>query len=131
FNPEVPAVAHFEEVLFPFPTGITQKMGAKTKVTELVRTADRLSGTIDIDKLQSDRMDTRLLDRDRGKPSARGYILAAWIRGESEGGAGGADGDEKKTVEIKNTSAGGSGGINAIYVTDIDLLSSQFVQMRN
>src|SRR6185369_16832257 len=30
FNSSEPVVAHFEEVLFPFPTGITQKMGAKT-----------------------------------------------------------------------------------------------------
>lgn len=137
FNPEVAAVAHFEEVLFPFPTGIAPKMGGKTKVTELVRTADKLSGTIDVDKLQASRADPRLLDRDRGRPTARGYILAAWIRGE-----GTEESDaEKKTVEVKPTAAGATddkkvddkkpGGINAIYVTDIDLLSSQFVQMRN
>ncbi|HEY2413380.1 MAG TPA: Gldg family protein [Pirellulaceae bacterium] len=136
FNPEVPAVAHFEEVLFPYPAGITPQMGAKTKVTELVRTADRLSGTIDLDKLQADRVDPRQLSRDRGKPSARGYILAAWIRGEPAQGAGGADGEEKKSAEIKNTAAGGAaeekkGGINVIYVADIDLLSSFFMQQRN
>jgi ABC-2 type transport system permease protein len=141
FNPEEPVVAHFEEVLFPFPTGITQKMGAKVKVTELVRTADKISGTIDVNKLQADRFDERLLARDRGKPSSRGYILAAWIRGEAESASEGGEGEEKeksKTIEIKPTKAGGSaddakksGGINVIYVTDIDLLSSQFVQMRN
>src|SRR5438445_5896 len=71
FNPDEPVVSHFEEVLFPFPTGITQKTGAKTKMTELVRTADKLSGTIDVDKLEADRMDERLLQRDRGRPSPR------------------------------------------------------------
>ena len=105
FNPEEPVVAHFEEVLFPFPTGITQKTGAKTKMTELVRTADRLSGTIDVDKLEADRMDERLLARDRGRPSPRGYVLAAWIRGEAEPTAG-AEGEEKpKTIEVKPTAA--------------------------
>jgi ABC-2 type transport system permease protein len=81
-------------------------------------------------------MDPRLAARDRGRPTSRGYILAAWIQG---GGAEAAEGDdaEKKTVEVKPTAAAGAteekktGGINAIYVTDIDLLSSQFVQMRN
>src|SRR5207248_5725635 len=87
FNPEEPVVWHFEEVLFPFPTGITQKMGAKTKMVELVRTADKISGTIDVDKLEADRADERLLQRDRGRPSPRGYILAAWIRGEAESAA--------------------------------------------
>ena len=96
-------------------------------------------------KLQADqRMDPRMLERDRGKASPRGYILAAWIRGEAEGSseAGEADADEKsKTIEIKPTSQKVEeksaaaekkpGGINVIYVTDIDLLSSQFVQMRN
>lgn len=138
FNPEEPAVAHFEEVLFPFPTGISQKMGAKVTVTELVRTADRISGTIDVNKLQADRMDERALALGRGKPSPRGYILAAWIRGEGESTAGGEQegADKGKTVEIKPTAAVAeaakkSGGINVIYVTDIDLLSSQFVSMRN
>ncbi len=138
FNPEVAAVSHFEEVLFPFPTGISPKMGGKTKVTELVRTADLLSGTIDIDKLQSSRMDPRLLARDRGRPATRGFILAAWIRGEGSDAREATEGDDKaKTVKIKPTAlvaeadATKPGGINAIYVTDIDLLSSQFVQMRN
>jgi len=135
FNAEEPVVSHFEEVLFPFPTGIAKKTGAKTTVVELVRTADRLSGTIDVEKLDADRNDVRLLERDRGRPSTRGYCLAAWIRGEAEAPAAEGEGDDKpKSVEVKPTAAGksdGKGGINAIYVTDIDLLSSQFVQMRN
>ncbi|MBW8883578.1 MAG: Gldg family protein, partial [Planctomycetia bacterium] len=135
FNPDEPVVAHFEEVLFPFPTGISKKTGAKTTIVELVRTADRLSGTIDVDKLEADRMDERALARDRGRPTTRGYVLAAWIRGEAESSSGAVEGEEKPaSIEVKPTAAGKSdekGGINAIYVTDIDLLSSQFVQMRN
>ncbi len=135
FNADEPVVAHFEEVLFPFPTGISKRTGAKTTVTELVRTADRISGTIDVDKLDADRMDVRLLERDRGKASPRGYCLAVWVHGGAEGAANQAEGeDNAKSVEVKPTAAGKSddkGGINAIYVADIDLLSSQFVQMRN
>ena len=53
---EEPVVSHFEEVLFPYPTGISQKIGAKLKFTELVSTADEQSGTIDVNELQADRM---------------------------------------------------------------------------
>jgi ABC-2 type transport system permease protein len=121
-------------VLFPYPTGISQKMGAKTKFTELVRTADSISGTIEADKLEADRIDERLLQRDRGKPSSRGYILAAWIRGEGEGAAAEAsEGEQAKSVEVKPTAATKSDdkGVNVIYVADIDLLGSFFVQQRN
>ena len=132
FNPEEPVVAHFEEVLFPYPTGISQKMGSKTKFTELVRTADSISGTIEADKLEADRIDERLLQRDGGKPSSRGYILAAWIRGEGESAAAEAsEGEKAKSVEVKPTAVTKSddkGGVNAIYVADIDLLGSFFVQ---
>lgn len=139
FNPAAPVAANFEEVLFPYPTGISQKLGAKLKMTELVRTSDDRSGTIEFSKLQASNLDPYTLEMERGKPTKRSYILAAWIRGDAEPGqASGAEGDKAKTVEIKPTSAEAKSdaaekphGINAIYVADIDLLSSEFVRMRN
>src|SRR6266436_3402533 len=79
-----------------------------------------------------------MMEIERGKPSKQSYILAAWVRGEgtakgSEGGEGEGAG-KTKTVEVKPTAAGESEkpqGINAIYVADIDVLSSEFVRMRN
>jgi ABC-2 type transport system permease protein len=138
FNHEAPVVSGFEEVLFPYPTGISQQMGAKLKMTELVRSADGRSGTIDTNKLQATQLDPISLELERGRPSKQGYILAAWIRGDAKAeGAESAD----KSVEIKPTStnaesteAGRDGkpaGVNAIYVADIDVLSSVFVRMRN
>ncbi len=86
FNREEPVVAHFEEVLFPYPTGIAQRIGAKLKFTELVSTADGRSGTIDAMKLQSLRRDE--LNQERGKPGKTGHTLVAWIRGEPPAAGG-------------------------------------------
>ena len=67
-------------------------------------------------------MDERLLQRDRGRPTPRGFILAAWIRGESDSSGDEAkDGDKSKSVEVKPTAAtsgGEKGGINAISASD-------------
>jgi ABC-2 type transport system permease protein len=96
FNREVPAVSHFEEVLFPTPTGVTQKLGAKLKMTDLVSTSDDRAGTIEAMKFQT--TDPSQLDRERGNPTKRSYTLAAWIRGEPS------------TPEKPATSGGGAEG---------------------
>ena len=108
--PKRPVVSHFEEVLFPYPTGISQKMGAKLKMTELVRTSEDKSGTIEVNELQTSNLNPNELELKRGKPTKRSYILAAWVRGDSKSSAGGEGeaGDKSKTIEIKPTKAGGS-----------------------
>jgi ABC-2 type transport system permease protein len=138
FNYEAPVVANFEEVLFPYPTGLSQKLGASSKMIELVRTSEDRSGTIEVNKLQATNLDPDALQFERGKPTKRSYILAAWIQGEKSAAAEGESSGQSKTVEIKPTAASGdqasdSGkkGVNAIYVGDIDVLSSEFVRMRN
>jgi ABC-2 type transport system permease protein len=131
FNPEMPVVSNFEEVLFPYPTGISQQMGAKLKMTELVRTGEGRSGTIDVNKLQATQLDPDALDIERGRPSKQGYIIGAWIRGDAKTDE--SETGDAKTVEIKPTSTTTETkpGINTIYVGDIDVLSSEFVRMRN
>lgn len=170
FNREEPAVSHFEEVLFPYPTGISQRgIGAKLKFTELVSTGDGISGTIEAMEFQG-RADPYELAQKRGKPAKAGYTIAAWIRGdapadkpaapaattsgkaaESGEGAEGegtvlaqatdaksgdtkkADGktDAKSTAKPAEAKPAAPKGINVIYVGDIDVLSSEFVMMRN
>jgi ABC-2 type transport system permease protein len=142
FNHEAPVVSNFEEVLFPYPTGLSQKMGARLKMTELVRTSEDRSGIIDANKLQATNLDPYMLEMERGRPTKRSYILAAWIQGEGKAadaaeGAGDGAGKKAKTVEVKPTAAVGASeaakapGVNCIYVADIDVLSSEFVRMRN
>jgi ABC-2 type transport system permease protein len=157
FNREEPVVAHFEEVLFPYPTGIAQRIGAKLKFTELVSTADDKSGTIDVMELQGAPASDYEMDAKRGKASKSGYTLAAWIRGEppAAGTASKAAEDEaegeavqeapadSKSADAKSGDAKSKDakaaekkpdapkGINVIYVGDIDVLSNEFVMMRN
>jgi ABC-2 type transport system permease protein len=161
FNPDAPVVANFEEVLFPYPTGLSQKLGAKLKMTELVRTSEERSGVIDVSKLQAANFDSLTLELERGRPTRRSYILAAWIQGPaplpSESSASsqtssGAEGGKLAAQGVKITPTKATAGedpkeaadtvkttdasdqqpqINVIYVGDIDVLSSEFVRMRN
>jgi ABC-2 type transport system permease protein len=170
FNRQEPVVSRFEEVLFPNPTGITQRIGGKLKFSELVSTSEDRSGTIDILELRGGQFDPLSIEEKRGKPTKRSYTLAAWIRAEgtsaaateaksdekASGGNGNGNGqaktdekvtekatdekaktDEKKADEKakKDDKAKAEPqkpqGINVIYVGDIDVLSSEFVRMRN
>jgi ABC-2 type transport system permease protein len=151
FNAKEPVVSQFEEVLFPYPAGITQKMGAKLKFTELVATSADRSGTIEVLELQGAQLDPYMLDQKRGRPTKRSYTIAAWIRGEAADASSPSaeskvgEADKPKTVEVKPVKAQVSDtkahektadaakpqGINVIYVADIDVLSSEFVNLRN
>jgi ABC-2 type transport system permease protein len=148
FNPEEPVAAGFEELFFPYPTGISPVSGSKLNFTELVSTSAKISGTIDSDELQMRSLDGDLQEK-RGKPTDRKYVLAAWIRGEepAENGDGEKKDDKKKSdkkgddtkVNDKGAKSDGSETadaskprpIDVIYVGDIDLLHSEFVQLRN
>jgi ABC-2 type transport system permease protein len=148
FASSEPVVSGFEELLVPYPTGVSQAIGSKLKFTELVSTSPTISGTIKVDDWQANQFDQILLQEKRGKPTERKYVLAAWIRdsGEAKDGAAGgkaAKESESKDKDAKDTAAGGGNGdskdasaakpssLNVIYVGDIDLLSSEFVRMRN
>ena len=139
FTPDQPVVAGFEELLLPYPTGVTQAMGSKLKFTELVSTSPTISGTIKVDDWQANQFDPLLLEEKRGKPTERKYVLAAWIRGEGKADAakpadkgakekvaGGGNGDSPATAAAATPSP-----LNVIYVGDIDLMSGEFVRMRN
>ena len=84
---------------FPYPDGHIAANWAKTKMTELVRTAEGRSGH-DRRRTSSRRrnLDPYMLEIERGKPSKQSYILAAWIRGEadkaSQGGEGEGEGED-------------------------------------
>ncbi len=138
FNPDEPVAAKFEELLVPYPTGITPASESKLTFTPLIETSATESGTIPAMDVQSSRPDE--LHEKRGKPTGRKYTLAAWIRGEeSDKGGDGKKSDDKKKVDDKTakTDSEKPAGeakerpIDVIYVGDIDLLHSEFVQLRN
>jgi ABC-2 type transport system permease protein len=136
FNPEEPVAAKFEELLFPYPTGITPKSGSKLTFTPLVETSATESGTIPALDLQGTHPSE--LAEKRGKPTERKYTLAAWIRGEKPAPSKTDDKQEKKsddktakTDDDKAADQTKERPIDVIYVGDIDLLHSEFVQLRN
>jgi len=142
FNPKEPVCAKFEELLLPYPTGISQALGSKLSFTELIATSSTMAGTIKVSDWQGSANDPYLLEEKRGRPAKGKFTLAAWIRAdEPSGGSGktaqenaapdkaGADKDAKKDGGKSDPAK--PRGINVIYVGDIDLLHSEFVQLRN
>ena len=109
-------------------------MGAKTKFTELVRTADSISGTIDVDKLQGRSHRPAAAAAATGADQARGAIF--WPPGfaarreaaAAEASRARRPRPSKSSRQPRSAKSDDKGGINAIYVADIDLLSSHFVQ---
>jgi ABC-2 type transport system permease protein len=139
FNPSEPVVARFEELLFPYPTGISQATGSKLKFSELVSTSATESGTIEVNDWRMSISDPHMLQEKRGKQTGRKYTLAAWIR-DTAADKDAPQPDDKKKADDKKAETGGkaagdeepkSNGINVIYVGDCDLLHSEFVQLRN
>ena len=147
FAPEEPVVAGFEELLMPYPTGLTPAIGSKLKFSELVSTSPALSGTITVEDWRTNQIDPILLDEKRGKPTGTTkYVLAAWIRDEAAAKANGGkaeakSGDKSAKSGDNEAKTGASNSnpaatdkprpLNVIYVGDIDLLSGEFVRMRN
>jgi ABC-2 type transport system permease protein len=140
FAPDQPAVAGFEELLLPYPTGVAQAIGSKLKFAELVATSPTISGTLTVENWQANQFDPLLLEKERGKPTDRKYVLAAWIRGEEAAGSTKSETaksgdklakDEGKGDKSASASTAKPSPLNVIYVGDIDLLSGEFVRMRN
>jgi ABC-2 type transport system permease protein len=138
-------VAGFEELLLPYPTSISASIGSNHKFTELVSTSPAISGSISVDDWQANQFDAALLEAKRGEPTKdKKYVLAAWIRSD-DGKKDGAKTDGKKAADKSSDKAAGGGNgdgpaasaagkpspLNVIYVGDIDLLSGEFVRMRN
>jgi ABC-2 type transport system permease protein len=142
FNPAQAVCAKFEELLLPYPTGLTKASGSKLDFTELIATSSTEAGTIEASDWQISASDDYALQEKRGKPTGRKYTLAAWIRGAAAAaddgkkndkgeGEGNGDGDKAAKSEEKKDDAAQPRPINVIYVGDIDMLHSEFVQLRN
>jgi ABC-2 type transport system permease protein len=97
FNSTQPAVASFEELLFPFSGGIVQETErTDLKFIELVNTATSGTSTIDAEDL---RMFLRgagdeLIREKLKRTPERAYTIAAWIREDDAAGGGSDKGSE-------------------------------------
>jgi ABC-2 type transport system permease protein len=131
FNPKEPVCANFEELLLPYPTGISQALGSKLSFTELIATSATMAGTIKVSDWQAGASDPYLLQEKRGRPAKGKFTLAAWIRGEEAKKDEAAADKAKDGTKVDAATAARPKGINVIYVGDIDLLHSEFVQLRN
>ncbi len=137
FNKDAKMVAGMEELLLLIPGGIEEAIGAKTKMTRLVTTAGRGTGTIDSQKLRGIQGNRRLLEKEyENTQSDKTYTLAAEIIGP-----------EISTPEVKPTSAkkdekaddkegekspeDKKRHIHVVYVCDVDMLDGFFLQNRN
>ncbi|QDU31953.1 ABC-type uncharacterized transport system [Anatilimnocola aggregata] len=134
FNSSEKAVAGFEELLLPFPGGIEQAIGSKMKFNELVTTASQGTGTLDVNKWMMNRGNLREMQKEYSTgETGRRYVLAAEIIGPPPAGTEGdaKKSDDTKSADKKDDEAKKPQGIHVVYVADIDLLDSQFLQLRN
>lgn len=157
YNPEQPAVAHIEEMLFPVPGGVIRASDASGfDFTELIRTGDREAGRWTAADVDANRMDPNADDRKRGQPTGKQYVIAMEIKGkaassddktkedeeesakkgqesakgddEKSNGEGKSDGNDDKK---KSANAFVPGPIHVIYTADIDCLANVFVELRS
>lgn len=149
FNSEDSVVSGLGEVLFVYPGALTDSKKAGIEVTPMVVTAEN-SGTIAVRELQMSN-DPRLLDAIRRRNRSGKQILAARIRSkdlvkkkedsDSVSQSLAADtetllvqapvGDED--LSMLGDPAGDTGEVklDVIFVTDIDVLHSAFINVRN
>jgi ABC-2 type transport system permease protein len=116
FAPDLPISRGLQEVLFPFPGGIEKVGGAELAVTPLARTGKR-SGTIDVSGVQQALQsgDSRLL-RSFERPGDEMLTLAVAI---------------KRPQPAAKDGAAEPPPIRAVVVSDIDVLSGVFFELRN
>ncbi|ADB16443.1 multi- copper enzyme maturation ABC-type transport system permease component-like protein [Pirellula staleyi DSM 6068] len=137
FNRSEAVVAGFEELLIPFPTAINPAANSKLVFTELIATGNEKVGTVDFKKLNEAGRDLLSMRQARGDFTNRKYVLAAWIRGAKTDDEKAADKEadkkegDKKSPDAPESVTGKAKPINVIYVCDIDMLDSQFVNLRN
>ena len=145
FNSDSKMVAGMEELLLLIPGAIEEQIGAKTKLTPLVSTASRNTGTLDSQRLRDlQRQGRRQLEQAfEDSQSHKRYTLAAEIIGpdipvpaevkktsakpEDEK----KDDKDKKDEKAEKAEEKKPRHIHCIYVCDVDMLDGFFLQNRN
>jgi ABC-2 type transport system permease protein len=128
FSSESAITSGLEEVLLPFAGAIRDRRESEYEFLPLVTTGDK-AGLIDLPDLEQYQGDEIQLQLHRGRPRGD-LILAASIRGkvpEDENGAeeSDEDGDDGREEDSQEPAE-----LNVVYVADIDVLSTPFVNVR-
>jgi ABC-2 type transport system permease protein len=107
-----------QEVLFPFPGGISRDESADVTFMPLVRTSAGRSGTIEVDQVMGNRGDMRQLQIFERR-SDQSMVMAALV--------------ERKPAAAAAGDGGAAPGrpIRAVIVADIDLLDGRIFGLRN
>lgn len=150
FNETDPASSGLQELLLLFPGAIVKRNAATTDFEPLVKTGTN-TGTMMVKDVMASRNDPAELRRYEGPPTKETYVLAAHITGkprapnELEEDAAAGDkaaaeakaGDAKdarqpeKNEDDKSAAVGNKPGeINVILVADVDMLHSEFFDLR-
>jgi ABC-2 type transport system permease protein len=116
FNQDDPVSSGLQELLFPFPGGLSKEESAAVDWQPLVLTTPR-SGTIEVDRIMANR-DMRQL-RTFEKPGEQSMVLAVAIERKPPPGPEGQPADAAAKP------------IRAVVVADIDLLDGRIFGLRN
>lgn len=111
-----------EELLFPMPGAVTKAKDSDVDFVALVQTGNR-AGTISFQNWQANQQDTQALELAEG-PTRGKFVIAARIKGKEKGESKEADKAEGEKKDWTDKP------LNVIYVSDIDLISSDFVRIR-
>jgi ABC-2 type transport system permease protein len=120
FNESNPITKGLQEVLFPFPGGLSKDESAAVEWTPLVQTSTR-SGTIEVERVMGNRGDMRSL-RNFEQPGKQAMVLAVAVERQPPPAAKDAAADAAPPATKP---------IRAVVVADIDLMDGRIFGLRN
>jgi ABC-2 type transport system permease protein len=123
-----------EQIFFPNPGMIEKKSGANDlELTPLVSTGTR-AGRLSYSAFMQNNNNPYTMKIAQGQPLEEPLLLAARIRSLGDEDAAAGDEQDEQTADSSDENgednASSGGGINVIYVADIDLMMSAFLQIR-
>ncbi len=139
-NREHPITSGLREILFPTPGSILEKPSNDLEVTKLITTAPQ-SGTISLTTYRENMRSPGMVKLLQGEAKGE-QVLAVDISGElpetkkllddaaTKAGTDAAKGDAAKSDAAKKDGASEKKGIHVVYVADLDVMASVFLQLR-
>jgi ABC-2 type transport system permease protein len=135
FNENDPTSSGLQQLLMLFPGGLVKRNAASTSFTPLVKTGTN-AGVIMVRDVASAQNELDIKNREGGPTRDAPYTLAARITGkpraddDAETPAKKADKKDGKQADKKGDDAAKQDGINVILVADVDMLLSDFFNLR-